>query len=277
MLNDDAYNNRGYIPDADDYVDRWAEDARQFRETEAAIGRARLNTAYGRHEREKFDLFHPSGRPAGLVVFVHGGYWRLFDRSYWSHFAQGAVARGWAVAVPSYPLCPEVRIAEITRSISTLVAAAAGYVAGPIALTGHSAGGHLVARMLCRSAGLPGEVSARITHVAPISPVSDLRPLIETEMNGDFRLDEVSAAAESPALLQKNVDASVSVWVGGEERPAFLDQARWLARAWEDARLEVVPGRHHFNVIDMLRDPNSVIVKELTAKATGHGGQPPPP
>ncbi|MEO1788837.1 MAG: hypothetical protein AAFR34_03960 [Pseudomonadota bacterium] len=126
--NDDAYNNRGYIPGGDDYPDRWAEEARQFREMEAAVGRARLNTAYGPHGREKFDLFHPAGRAEGLVVFIHGGYWRLFDRSYWSHFARGCTARGWAVAMPSYPLAPEVGIDAITRAARAAVLAASGMV-----------------------------------------------------------------------------------------------------------------------------------------------------
>ena len=102
----------------------------------------------------------------------------------------------------------------------------------------------------------------RITHVAPISPVSDLRPLIDTAMNEDFRLDEASAVAESPALMAKGWDVPVSVWVGGDERPAFLDQARWLSEAW-GATLHVVPGRHHFDVIDALKDPESGLVKRL--------------
>src|SRR3546814_5563195 len=50
--------------------------------------------------------------PAGLAVFVHGGYWMAFDKSSWSHLAAGAVARGWAVALPSYTLCPEARISD---------------------------------------------------------------------------------------------------------------------------------------------------------------------
>ena len=99
--NDDAYSIRDHIAGGDAYPDRWAEDARQFREIEVAVGRARLNTAYGTHEREKFDLFYPAGRPEGLVMFVHGGYWRLFDRTDWSHFALGCTAQGWAVAMPS--------------------------------------------------------------------------------------------------------------------------------------------------------------------------------
>ena len=62
MKNDIAYANADFIPDAASYIERWQDDARAFRESEAAVGRARLNTSYGDLEREKFDLFHPAGR-----------------------------------------------------------------------------------------------------------------------------------------------------------------------------------------------------------------------
>ena len=140
------------------------------------------------------------------MVFVHGGYWRRFDRGWWSHLARGAAARGWAVAMPSYVLSPEARIAGITGQIAAAVTAAAGLVPGPVRLTGHSAGGHLVARMANADAGLPAEVAERIAKIVPISPVADLRPLIETSMNGDFGLDEAAAIADSPALQPKALD-----------------------------------------------------------------------
>ncbi len=263
MRNDAAYNNIDHIPDGASYPDRWAEEAQIHRETEATIGRARLNTAYGAHEREKFDLFYPAGRPEGLVVFVHGGYWRAFDRAYWSHFSKGATARGWAVALPSYPLAPEARISEITRSISAAVASAADLIQGPIALAGHSAGGHLVARMAMADSGLSRAVGARIRSILPISPVTDLRPLLETSMNADFGLDEAEAMAESPTLFTPVLKVPVHVWVGAEERPAFLDQARWLHAAWEDSTLTIARDRHHFDVIDDLADPDSAMVDLL--------------
>ncbi len=264
MKNDDAYDNRGYIPDADGFIARWAEDAAAFREAEVASGYARLDRPYGDHPRERLDLFHPHGIAKGLVVFIHGGYWRLFDKSYWSHFAQGALARGWAVAMPSYPLAPEVPIARITRSAAAAVHVASSFVQLPLTLAGHSAGGHLVARMACEGSGLPPDVAARLRAIVPISPVSDLRPLIETSMNADFGLTDATARAESPALLPKALDAPVHVVVGGDERPVFLDQARWLEDAWPGTTREVVPGRHHFDVIDALRDPESDLVARLT-------------
>ncbi|MEM8632298.1 MAG: alpha/beta hydrolase [Pseudomonadota bacterium] len=254
------YANRDFIPDAESYPPAWAEAASEFREVEHAIGRARLNLSYGAHERHVFDLFLPAGRPAGLFVFVHGGYWRLFDCKAWSHFAAGVQARSWAVAMPSYRLAPEVRISDITRDVAEAVSAAAARVQGPIVLAGHSAGGHLVARMLNADVDLPGEVAERIIRVVPISPVSDLRPLMGTAMNADFRLTEEAATAESPAHLPQARRAEVTVWVGAEERPAFLDQARWQAENWR-VTLRHAPGRHHFDILDLLQEPGSALTR----------------
>ncbi|MBT8458850.1 MAG: alpha/beta hydrolase, partial [Boseongicola sp.] len=255
MKNDMAYANGDFIPNAADYPDKWADAARDFRESEAAIGRARLNTGYGASEREKFDLFHPAGRAEGLVVFVHGGYWHKFDRSYWSHFARGCTVAGYAVAMPSYPLAPDARICEITRAIASAIETAASFVQGPIHLTGHSAGGHLVARMLCRDVAIAEDVRARISHVIPISPLSDLRPLLETSMNATLGLDEPEAIAESP-VEHDPLPCEVTTWVGAEERPAFLDQARWLSERWSHP-MRIAPGRHHFDILDDLEHPDS--------------------
>lgn len=260
MKNDRAYNNVDFIPDGAAYPEAWAEDARAFREVEAAVGRARLNEAYGSGERQKMDVFYPASKPEGLVVFVHGGYWLRFDRTDWSHFAAGLSARGWAVAMPSYTLAPQARIADIGQEIVQAITAASALAAGPIRLTGHSAGGQLVSRVAVGDM-LPEAVRTRLEAVVPISPVGDLRPLMETSMNVDLQLDNAEALAESPTLLTAP-DVPVSVWVGGDERPVFLDQARWLAQAWGAAHVEV-PGRHHFDVIDGLRDGQSDLVNAI--------------
>ena len=256
---DDAYANAPNIPGSAQYPARWTVAAEAFRARRAA--RAELALPYGDSARQALDLFHPDGTARGLCVFVHGGYWLRFDRSFWSHLAAGPLARGWAVAMPSYDLCPEVRIADITRQIAGAVTMAAARVAGPLALAGHSAGGHLVARMAVPGV-LPSGVAARLSHVAPISPVSDLRPLLRTSMNEQFGLDMAAAEAESPVLMRP-LPVPVSVRVGGAELPAFLDQARWLAEAW-GAPLDIAPCRHHFDVIEALADAESALVARLT-------------
>ena len=148
-----------------------------------------------------------------------------------------------------------------SRRTATAITAAADLVQGPIVISGHSAGGHLAARMLCRGV-LPEQVAKRVRHGAPISALSDLRPLMHTAMNSDLQIDPNEAMAESPALISDRIDADCTVWVGAEERPALLDQSRWLAEAW-DADLRIAPGRHHFDVIADLTDPDSPLVRNM--------------
>jgi arylformamidase len=218
------------------------------------------------------DLFRPEGQPKGLVVFVHGGFWRALDKSFWSHLACGSVESGYAVAMPSYTLCPAVRIADITREIAAAIAQAASMVEGPLFLTGHSAGGHLVTRMISTTSPLPEAARARIRNTVSISGVHDLRPMLKTAMNADLRIDDAEAQAESPALLQPLPGARVTCWVGSAERPEFVRQNALLANIWTGLGAQTCtveePGRHHFNVIDGLADRNHPIVRTLLAPAS---------
>lgn len=251
---DRAYANGAFIAGSDEFPARWQAEADAF--VAGLGGRARLGLPYGASEREGFDLFMPQDTPKGLMVFVHGGYWMGSGRETWSHLAAGAVARGWACAMPSYTLAPAARISVITGQMRAAVAAAATAVGPPvpIVVTGHSAGGHLAARMACD--GGPGGV----VRVVPISPVAELAPLMETQMNLTLRLDAAEAARESPARMQPRAGIQAHVWVGGQERPAFLWQARLLSENW-GCSWTVAPGKHHFDVIDDLADPDSALME----------------
>lgn len=263
---DDAYANGAYIPGAAEYPPRWEMAAKAYRGTVSAD----LDIAYGDHPRQRFDLFWPNGTPKGLAVFVHGGYWLKFDKSSWSHLAEGARIAGWAVAAPSYVLAPEARIAEITEMISAAVTVAATKVAGPIHLAGHSAGGHLVSRLACGNAPFPADVASRIGRVLSISGLHDLRPLQKTSMNGDLRLDDAEAAAESAALCAPRASTDVVAWVGADERPEFIRQTELLKTAWDgqvNISSVIEPARHHFDVIDGLSTPDSAITKAFIGDA----------
>ena len=95
----------------------------------------------------------------------------------------------------------------------------------------------------------------------PISPLSNLVPLMHTDLNATLHIDPAEAAAESPVLHPRPA-TPVHVWVGGAERPAFINPSRWLSRAW-NAPLTVEPGRHHFDVIDGLEAPDSPLMAAL--------------
>lgn len=259
----EAFDNSGHVPGSQDLGPRWAGLAARFRETT----RCELDLAYGAGARQKLDLFLPEGAPKGCVVFVHGGYWHLFDKAFFSHLAAGPLAQGWAVAMPSYRLAPQARIFQITQDIAQAIAFVAGKVDGPLRLAGHSAGGHLVSRMVCKGGALAEDVTRRLERVVSISGVHDLRPLLHTQMNDTLKLTREEAVAESPFVAGPGVPVPVTFWVGAGERPEFLRQTRMIAEAWQEAgapaRDMYETGHNHFSVVEGLGEPDSALVAEL--------------
>lgn len=268
---DDAYANGAHIAGAAEFPPRWSKQAQALRDTLTQAGRARIDLAYGSGDRQVVDLFLPEGTPKGLVVFVHGGYWKAFDKSVWSHLAAGALAHGFAVAMPSYTLCPEARIGDIAQEIAAAISFCAGEVSGPIRLTGHSAGGHLVTRMISGEALLSDTVLERIAGVVSISGVHDLRPIMRTGMNDTLHIDMDEARSHSPVLLEPLAAVPVTAWVGATERPEFVRQNRALFDMWRgfETPMAIVEeaDRHHFDVIDGLADRDHPLCKAVVGAA----------
>lgn len=266
---DAAYGNRAHVADSAAIIAGWHERARAFREVMAARGRVETGIAYGAAPRQKLDLFLPEGTPRGLALYIHGGYWQALDRDSSSHLAAGTVGNGWACAVVGYTLCPQIRISGITAEVAAALTRAAALVEGPIALAGHSAGGHLAARMVSTDVALPAPVRDRIVSVVSISGVHDLRPLLRTRMNEVLGLDAQEAAAESPALAIPSEGTRLRAWCGGAELPEFVRQTELIVNIWTglgaDCRARIVPGKHHFDIVDALADPASEMVADLVA------------
>lgn len=267
---DNAYANGANIAAGDRWPAAWDGPAQAFRDKLLAEGRARLDIVYGEAPRNRFDLFLPTAAPKGLVVFIHGGYWMESHKNSWSHLAAGAVGRGFAVAMPSYTLCPQTRISGIVNEAAAAVEKAAAMVDGPLMLTGHSAGGHLVSRMVTATSPLSSDVTRRIRQVVSISGLHDLRPLMFTALNETLNIDEKEALGESPALLRPMQGARITCWVGGGERSEFLRQSALLANIWTGlgamTSSVVEPDRHHFNVVDGLADPDHPLTRTLIAE-----------
>ena len=264
--NDEAYANAAYINNSEEIVADWIKKAKHFRSKKIKSGKAKINIAYGESDRQKCDIFQPDTKPIGTVIFVHGGYWIDFDKSYWSHFASGVLANGYRFIVPSYDLCPTVKISDITHQIRDLLCYVLENYDGLISLTGHSAGGHLVSRMVSADQWIRSRLRfdflKRLNHVVAISPIADLRPLLKTNMNKKFNLNYDTAKKESPVFHTK-MTVPFTVVVGENERPAFLSQARYLSETWSCSKI-IAKGKHHFNVLDGLENERSGLVNLLT-------------
>lgn len=264
---DDAYANGTHVKGSEHYPDSWRTLAETFRQQWPAEQQS-PDLRYGDQPRQHYDLMRPAGNAAGTVVFIHGGYWMKFGKQEWSHLASGCLARGWQFAIPGYTLAPEASISDIVVEVASAINAIAGNGSGPIRLVGHSAGGHLVSRMISEDSGLADDVQARVDQTVSISGVHDLRPLRHTAMNDTLRLDEAEAISQSPVLRQPVAGANICCWVGEDERPEFIRQSELLANIWRGLKartaLHIEPQKHHFNVIEALQQPDSELVRLLT-------------
>ncbi len=151
----------------------------------------------------------------------------------------------------------------MTQQVGAAILYAATKVEGPIRISGHSAGGHLVTRMMCADTPLSKEVQSRLTHVISLSGLHDLRPLLNTDMNKGLQLDLAEARAESAALREPLAGVKLTCWVGANERPEFLRQNQLLANIWTGLGVQAnaveAPQKHHFDVIADLEAPDSAL------------------
>ncbi|MGB0844887.1 MAG: alpha/beta hydrolase, partial [Alphaproteobacteria bacterium] len=259
---DKAYHNTGVVSNTADILNEWESAAPAFRRARRLLTE---NMSYGSGEREKLDLFLPElSPPKGLMFFIHGGYWLKFDKSYFSHFAEGALLRGYAVAMPSYDLKPQADMMTITSQMEQALMCAVEHVGGPVFISGHSAGGHLAAMLIREENQLSKMVKDRIRRVMGISGVYELGPLTNTTMNDEFKFSDVELQTQSPMRLNKMQDPEFVSWVGGDELNEFIRQSEYQAKVWESPYIPAA-GKNHFTVIEDLRDPASSMLNTLFA------------
>ena len=258
------YNNRELVPEHPQFMARWSEASARARANLPCY----LDRAYGDAAGETMDLFPARKGDGTCLMFIHGGYWRALDKKDFSYLAPPWVDAGVSVAVVNYDLCPRASMEEIVRQMLRasrwlwLNAWQYGIDRDKLYVSGHSAGGHLTAMLMC--ALWPAFDRALPKNLwkggLAISGLYDLRPLLDVDwLNGDLRLDGTSAVKLSPAFLPPATRAPVMTCVGGDESSEFLRQNELLGARWRNVLAGdiAMPGKHHFSVIDALADPAS--------------------
>ena len=258
------YNNRELVPEHPQYFARWGEASARARSTMTC----HLDVRYGDMPGETIDIFPARKGDGSCMMFIHGGYWRALDKKDHSFLAPALVDGGVSLAVVNYDLCPRVSIEDIVQQMLRasrwlwLHAEDYGMDQDRLYVSGHSAGGHLVAMLM---AALYPVFDARLPKDLwkgglAISGLYDLRPLPHVDfLQPDLRLDEASALRLSPAFMPAATRAPVMTCVGGDESSEFQRQNALLGERWRAAFAGdiAMPGKNHFSVIDGLADQKS--------------------
>src|SRR5205814_188614 len=247
---------------------RWGESSARARGTMICY----LERRYGDMPRETLDLFPARKGGGSCMMFIHGGYWRSLDKRDFSFLAPAWIDAGVSLAVVNYDLCPKVSIEEIVRQMLRasrwlwLHAEDYGMDQDRLYVSGHSAGGHLAATLMCAQwPAFDRELPKDLWKGGlAISGIYDLRPLVDIDwLNVDLRLDAATALKLSPAFLPPATRAPVMTSVGGDESSEFLRQNALLGERWKSAFAGDIPmpGAHHFSVVDGLADPAGALFR----------------
>jgi arylformamidase len=261
------YNNRARVPEHPAVIAGWAKDAAAYR----AEASCELTVSYGPSPRQHYDLFRPQQMKAdALAVFLHGGYWQALDPSFFSHMARGLNARGVAVALLGYDLCPEVGVADIVSQVRYACGELHRRFGLPLVAYGHSAGGHLAACLLATDWRFVAEdVPPQLVKAGyGISGLYNLKPLTETSVNAALRLSFEESERQSPFFWPAPSRLTFDAVVGADESAEYLKQSRRLVDVWGlegvVTRYEELAG-NHFTVIAPLADPASSMTARIAS------------
>jgi arylformamidase len=220
-----------------------------------------LDLAYGPGERTKWDLFPAADPRAPCLVHIHGGYWQRNSRQTFSCLSEGVLARGWSAALPGYTLAPDASLTQITQELRTALdwLAANGSargIAGPIIISGWSAGGHLTAFLLDHP---------RVAAGMSISGVFELAPLRDSpHVQDKVKLTEQEIEKLSPMRLRP-ANKPLAVAYGTGELPAMIQTSRdyhaYRSQSHLPGPLVPIAKADHFTILDELRSPNSLMTR----------------
>lgn len=167
---------------------------------------------------------HPAKRP--IIAFVHGGGWRIGDKSRVQSKPAHFTSSGYVLASINYRLSPDVRHPAHARDVASAIAwlrAHAGDFGGDpnrIILMGHSAGAHLVA-LVATDPKLLAEHGMKPSDLLGVIPLDTASFDIERRANAPAIRQMIRDAFGTDPATQRDASPIAHLQEGGSY-PPFL-------------------------------------------------------
>ncbi|HEX5087266.1 MAG TPA: alpha/beta hydrolase [Nocardioides sp.] len=227
---------------------------------------------YGDDPSQLVELTVPEGRVRGVVVVIHGGFWKAaYDLSLGRPLAADLAGRGWAALNIEYRRVGPAGsgggggVPATTDDVRAAVATldATGLDLSTVVALGHSAGGHLAA--------WAGHAVGSVTHVVAQAGVLDLVAAEREGLGGGAVrafLGHPAGPADADVDPRRQVPLDVPVWcvhARDDDTVPFSQSEEYVAAAvaaGATAELVEVPGGH-YEVIDATTEAWRRIVEVL--------------
>ncbi len=253
----DQYNNRLHVPDYAGYFERWERLSRKTEKEHDVL----KDISFGTHPKESLDIF-PSEKPdSKTMIFIHGGYWHLFDKTMFHFIAAAFLKVGVTTVFLNYPLAPANSISQIVLScgnaIRWLHKNIKQFNGSPAQMhvMGHSAGAHL-ASMLLADADLN-----YLKSIISLSGLFNLEPLMLSNLNHILDIDNKTVLRTSPVLLEPRSICPFLIATGTDETDEFKNQSTDMYESWKNKHncltLLNVEGKNHYSILDAVSETDS--------------------
>lgn len=224
-----------------------------------------LTLRYGPHPCHLIDVRLPPSRPAGLVVMVHGGFWRSeYDRTHTGPMTSALAAEGYVVAIPEFrrtgPLSEDGggggwpnTFDDVAAALDAVPGLLAPYTSSAPVVVGHSAGGHLALWSATRCPDTSPRAVVSLAGCADLVMCSELgldEGATDLLLGGTPEQVPDRYASADPARLPKPA-APVTLLHGTADDRVPIEVSRSYA-ARTGAVLHELPGADHFALIDPL-------------------------
>ena len=235
--------------------------------------------------RHKLDLYLPKDqKDFPVVMFVHGGAWIFGSKSFppmhadvGKFFAQ----HGIGCVVPNYRLSPGVKhpehVKDVARAFAWMKKNIKNYGGDPdqLFLTGHSAGGHLVALLATDDTYLKAE-GCTLKDIKGVMPVSGVYKIDPPQLfENVFGKDEEVLKKASPINDVHEGEPPFLIICADKDLPGIAACSGDFCKVFKDAKLSAellkVEDRDHMSILTKGIKDGDVVGKAMLDFIRDHG------
>jgi len=270
---DAQYDVEKSVSNFPEYITKYVTDSKKARE----ILRDRSVVAYGPTLMERLTVYPAKDARAPVLVFIHGGYWKIGLGDDYDFVAMGAFQAGFTVVIVNYDLAPKVTIPEMVRQIRSAIAWTSEYIMQfngdpkQIIVAGHSAGGHLAAMSGFTKWSDYGLPKNTIKGILVVSGLFDLEPVSHTFVQPAIRITADQILSSSPIRLIVHSKIPLIVAWGDQETSAFKAQSSLYLEAWKNVGnngTALVLPDNHFSILKEFITVEGLLTKAIITLAS---------
>jgi dipeptidyl aminopeptidase/acylaminoacyl peptidase len=232
-------------------------------------------------EKHRLDLYLPKGRKDFPVLFfVHGGAWRSGDKRQYAPLGRLFARQGLGTVIINYRLSPKVQfpahIQDVARAFGWTHANISKYGGRPdeIVISGHSAGGHLVALLATDESYLKAEKLSR-ADIRAVVALSGVYLILPPLFRSVFGKDDAAYKSASPLQHVGPGEPPFLIVYADRDFPTCGTVSERMCRALKDCKCDAasreIKDRDHISIIRRMAqadDPATQALLDFVARHT---------